>query len=54
MGGRSAVLKLRDGSLWVHSPVELTPELKTALDAIGDVRHIVSPNYEHTKFAGQV
>ena len=33
--------------------MELTPALKQQLDAIGPVRHIVSPNYEHTKFARQ-
>lgn len=41
------------GSLWTQSPVELTPALKQQLDAIGPVRHIVSPNYEHTKFGRQ-
>lgn len=33
--------------------MELTATLKQQLDAIGPVRHIVSPNYEHTKFARQ-
>lgn len=53
VGGRGAVIQLSDGSLWTQSPVELTPELKQQLDAIGPVKHIVSPNYEHTKFAQQ-
>ena len=54
VNGRGAVVKLSDGSLWVHSPVRLDPELKTALDALGPVKHIVTPNYEHNKFAPQV
>ncbi len=33
--------------------MELTAALKQQLDTIGPVRHIVSPNYEHTKFARQ-
>lgn len=53
-GGRMAVLRLSDGSIWVHSPVELDDALADALRELGDVKHIVSPNYEHTKYAQQV
>lgn len=53
VGGKMAVVKLSDGSLWVHSPVELEADLRTALDAIGPVAHIISPNYEHVKYAKQ-
>ena len=49
-----AVLRLSDGSLWVHSPVQLDDELAAALAELGEVKHIVSPNYEHTKYAQQV
>lgn len=54
VNGRGAVIKLSDGSLWVHSPVNLDPELKAAVDALGTVKYIVTPNYEHNKFAPQV
>jgi len=54
VNGRGAVVKLSDGSLWVHSPVKLDPELKAAMDALGPVKHIVTPNFEHNKFAQQV
>lgn len=49
-----AVLKLSDGSMWVHSPVQLDDDLAAALEELGEVKHIVSPNYEHTKYAKQV
>ena len=49
-----AVLRLSNGSLWVHSPVQLDDTLAAALDELGDVKHIVSPNYEHVKYAPQV
>lgn len=49
-----AVLRLSDGSIWVHSPVHLDDDLAAALATLGDVKHIVSPNYEHTKYAQQV
>jgi len=48
-----AVVKLPDGSLWVHSPVELDDALEMALSDLGPVRHIVTPNTEHQKFAPQ-
>lgn len=44
-----AVVKLADGSLWVHSPVELDEPLRKALEGLGPVGHVVSPNYEHVK-----
>ncbi|CAM9719421.1 unnamed protein product, partial [Ectocarpus sp. 13 AM-2016] len=53
VGGRMAVVKLSNGSLWVHSPVDLDEPLKEALASLGPVGHIVSPNYEHVKYAKQ-
>jgi len=47
---RMAVAKLSDGSVWVWSPVELTEELANEVQAIGPVRHIVSPNKIHHLF----
>lgn len=44
-----AVVKLSDGSLWVHSPVGLDEPLRHALEEIGPVAHIVSPNFEHVR-----
>jgi len=37
--------------LLVHSPVCLDDKLKDALDKLGNVKHVVSPNYEHVKYA---
>jgi len=39
--------------LWVHSPVMLDGPLIQTLEQLGTVRHVVSPNYEHVKFANQ-
>jgi len=47
---RMAVARLSDGGVWVWSPVALTDELANAVDAIGPVRHIVSPNKIHHLF----
>lgn len=50
---RMVVIQLEDGGLWVHSPVGLDAPLKQALDKLGKVKYVVSPNYEHLKFAPQ-
>ena len=47
---RMALAQLSDGSVWVWSPVKLTAELEDEVQAIGPVRHIVSPNKIHHLF----
>lgn len=47
---RMAVIQLSDRRVWVWSPISLTPELARAIDSIGPVRHIVSPNKIHHLF----
>jgi hypothetical protein len=42
-----AVARLSDGSAWVWSPIALTRQLADEMQAIGPVRHIVSPNKLH-------
>ena len=50
---RMAVAVLSDGCVWVWSPVALTEELASAVEAIGPVGHIVSPNKLHHLFLGE-
>lgn len=45
-----AVVRLANGGLWIWSPISLTPELERAVDEMGPVRHIVSPNKIHHLF----
>jgi hypothetical protein len=47
---RTAIVRLTDGTVWVWSPIALTPDLERAVDTIGPVRHIVSPNKIHHLF----
>jgi hypothetical protein len=49
---RMAVIRLRDGTLFVWSPTPLSPELRNEVDALGRVRHLVSPNRLHHLFLG--
>ncbi|SMC59319.1 protein of unknown function [Fulvimarina manganoxydans] len=44
---RSVVLRLHDGTLWIWSPIAIDPALRGEIDALGPVRHLVSPNRLH-------
>jgi hypothetical protein len=44
---RSVIARLENGDLWVWSPVNLTADLRTEVDRLGPVRHLVSPNKLH-------
>lgn len=35
---RMAVVRLADGGLWCHSPIDPAPELFAQIDALGEVR----------------
>jgi len=47
---RMTVVKLRNGSLWVHSPARLNAGLRDDLSNLGDVKYLVSPNKLHHLF----
>jgi hypothetical protein len=60
VGCRMTVVQLQsnDGGssspeLVVHSPVGLDPPLIQSLELLGRVAHVISPNYEHVKYAHQ-
>jgi hypothetical protein len=44
---RAAIVRLKNGDLWVWSPVKLSAELRAEVDCLGPVRHLVSPNKLH-------
>ncbi|TPG58200.1 DUF4336 domain-containing protein [Roseomonas nepalensis] len=50
IGTRMTVIRLPDGGLLLHSPTRFSIALKTALEAIGPVRHLVAPNLAHWTF----
>ena len=50
---RMALARLGDGSTWVWSPVALSSELAGEVEAIGPVRHVVSPNKIHHLFLAE-
>lgn len=50
---RMAIIRLADGGLFVWSPVALSKPLRAAVDALGEVRHLVAPNALHHLFLGE-
>lgn len=52
LGTRMSVVRLRDGSLLLHSPVALDDELHAALLGLGTPRYAVAPNRFHHLFIG--
>ena len=44
---RMTIIRLGNGDLWCHSPIELTKDLKSRIDGLGRVSHLISPNKIH-------
>jgi Domain of unknown function (DUF4336) len=50
---RMVIVRLSDGGLFVWSPIALSPPLRRAVDVLGPVRYLVSPNLLHHLFLGE-
>lgn len=44
---RMVVVRLRDGGVWIWSPIALSDETLRAVQSIGPIRHLVAPNSLH-------
>ncbi|MCU0949266.1 MAG: DUF4336 domain-containing protein [Porphyrobacter sp.] len=53
LGTRSTIIRLTDGAVWVHSPVQLSRALAEQIDAIGPIRYLIAPNLYHHLFLKQ-
>jgi hypothetical protein len=49
---RAVVIRLDDGSLFVISPIQLTPNIRADVDELGAVKYLVSPNHLHHLYLG--
>ena len=47
------VIRLDGGDLFIWSPIALTDDLKTSVNALGTVRHLVAPNSLHHLYLDQ-
>jgi hypothetical protein len=54
VGTRMTAIRLRDGAIFLHSPVELDQEIRGSLEELGSVRYVVAPNRFHHLWAGDV
>ncbi|MEW5420723.1 DUF4336 domain-containing protein [Amorphus sp. 3PC139-8] len=44
---RMTIVRLEDGRLWIHSPTELTDELRAEVAGLGEIAYLVAPNRIH-------
>ena len=51
-GSRMTVVRLRGGGLFIHSPVALDVDTRRQIDALGEVRAVVSPSLFHHLHVG--
>lgn len=51
-GSRMTVIRLKDGSLFVHSPVGLDEDTRREVDALGEVVAVVAPSLFHHLHVG--
>lgn len=49
---RTVVIRLDEGSLFILSPIQLTPDIRADIDSLGDVKYLVSPNHLHHLYLG--
>ena len=50
---RMTTIRLREGSLILHSPTRFDSALRRSLDEIGTIAHVIAPNSGHWKFVKQ-
>jgi hypothetical protein len=53
LGTRSTIIRLTDGTVWVHSPVRFSHALAEQIDGIGSVQYLIAPNLYHHLFIKQ-
>jgi len=49
---RAVVIRLSDDSLFILSPIQLTPDIRVDIDTLGVVKYLVSPNHLHHLYMG--
>lgn len=50
LGTRSTIVRLDDGSVWMHSPVSYNSELAAEIEKLGSICYLVAPNAYHHVF----
>lgn len=50
---RMTVVRLENGSVWVHSPIRLTEELALRIEALGPIVALIAPNWIHYAYVNE-
>jgi hypothetical protein len=50
---RMTVIRLKDGSILVHSPVPIEPDLRSEVENLGQVTALIAPNLFHHQFLSE-
>ncbi|WP_127115482.1 DUF4336 domain-containing protein [Shimia sediminis] len=50
---RMTVVRLQNGDLWLHSPTVFDESLAAALRAMGQVSHLIAPNWIHYAYVAE-
>jgi glyoxylase-like metal-dependent hydrolase (beta-lactamase superfamily II) len=50
---RMTVIRLTDGRILVHSPVPIEPDLRSAMERLGQVSALIAPNLFHHQFIAE-
>lgn len=50
LGTRMTIVRLGNGSIWLHSPIALTAQLAETIDRLGPISALVAPNKFHHLF----
>ncbi|MFY0309042.1 DUF4336 domain-containing protein [Leisingera sp. D0M16] len=50
---RMTVIRLANGDLFLHSPIQYSKELAAELETLGRIRHLVSPNWIHYAYIAE-
>ena len=50
---RMTVIRLKDGRVLIHSPVPVEPDLRSAVENLGEVAALIAPNLFHHQFLSE-
>ncbi|MDF4951923.1 DUF4336 domain-containing protein, partial [Vibrio parahaemolyticus] len=50
---RMTIVRLSDGGLWVHSPIQLSNSIKEQINNLGQVKYLIAPNHLHHLFLSE-
>lgn len=50
---RATIVRLESGGLFVHSPTKWEPGLRDAVAALGEVHHLIAPNWIHYAYVAE-